>query len=111
MGETLKTAEQCLVFLRSLEEQAAGLGLRKGQLSRLLLPFDLNTDAGHQANTAMPLGSEELKGLLPDNVRRQLVSDAVALRRLIRVKIADCADVEQARDSLELLVDFLTSLQ
>lgn len=82
-------------------------------MSRLLLPFDLHTDAGYQANTAQtaPLGSRELDGLMPDEDRRRLVADAIALRQLIRVKLADCADIEQARMALELLVDFLRSLR
>jgi hypothetical protein len=113
VAETLRTSERCLEFLGRLEDHAGRLGMRKGALSRLLLPFDLNTDAGFQANTAQtaPLGSRDLNGLLPDDERRRLVTDAIALRQLIRVKLADCADIEQARMALELLIDFTRSLQ
>lgn len=111
--ETLRVTERCLDFLRRLEEHAARLNIRRGTLSRLILPFTPETDAGYQANSAVtePLGSRELNGLIPDDERRELVSNAVALRRLIRVKIADCADVDQARDSLTLLYHFIRDLQ
>jgi phosphoserine phosphatase len=58
-----------------------------------------------------PLGSRELDGLMTDRERQDLVQRAVALRRLVRVKVADCADIEQARESLKLIVEFLDGLQ
>eukprot|EP00438_Fugacium_kawagutii_P036159 Skav228028 [mRNA] locus=scaffold1073:215189:216271:- [translate_table: standard] len=110
---TTKTAEECLEFLDTLEDYSKKLGMRKGALSRLLLPFNADTDSGDQANSAMdtPLGSSELDGLMTDRERQELVQRAVALRRLVRVKVADCADIEQARESLKLIVEFLDGLQ
>ena len=40
-------------------------------------------------------GSNELDGLLPYGLRRKMVRDATDLRSLIRVKIADDADLLQ----------------
>jgi hypothetical protein len=110
---TLRTAEECLTFLETLEDLAKQLQLRKGALSRMLLPFDSDTSSGDQASTASlaPLGSKELDGLIPDEERRHLVAQAIKLRRLVRVKVADCADVEQARESLRLLANFLQGLK
>lgn len=110
---TASTAEDCLKFLDKLEDWAGRLKMRKGALSRMLLPFDLETNSNDQAVTAgqAPLGSQELDGRIPDEERRELVAQAIALRRLIRVKVADCNDVEQARDSLRLTAKFLRELK
>jgi hypothetical protein len=113
ISATLLTAEECLAFVERLEELAKQLQVRKGALSRMLLPFDSETSSGDQASTASlaPLGSKELDGLIPDQERRHLVVQAIKLRRLVRVKVADCADVEQARESLRLLASFLQGLK
>ncbi|CAE7675555.1 shoc2 [Symbiodinium sp. CCMP2592] len=110
---TARGAQDCLEFLDILEECAGKLGMRTGALSRMLLPFNSETDSGDQANSALeaPLGSPELEGLLSDRERQELVQRAVALRRLVRVKVADCADVQQARDSLQLIANFLNALR
>lgn len=113
ISATLHTAEDCLAFLERLEEWARKLQLRKGALSRMLLPFDSETSSGDQATTASlaPLGSKELDGRIPDEERLDLVAQAIKLRRLVRVKVADCADVEQSRESLRLLAGFLHGLK
>jgi len=113
IAATLSTAEECLGFLGKLEDWARQLDMRKGALSRLLLPFDSETSSGDQATTASqaPLGSPELDGRIPNDERKELVSNAVALRRLVRVKVADCNDVEQAREALKLTATFLRSLK
>eukprot|EP00929_Paragymnodinium_shiwhaense_P005559 TRINITY_DN10772_c0_g1_i1.p1 TRINITY_DN10772_c0_g1~~TRINITY_DN10772_c0_g1_i1.p1 ORF type:complete len:443 (+),score=103.41 TRINITY_DN10772_c0_g1_i1:80-1330(+) len=111
VNKTLGIAESCLQFLERLDDTAGRLSMRTGALARLLLPFDLNTDAGYQANSAGSLGSSELAGLLSEDERREMVGDAVSLRRLIRVKIADCADVQQAFAATDLLVTFLRGLK
>jgi len=113
IGSTSSRVDSSLSFLVRLEELAKSLNMRKGALSRMLLPFDSETSSGDQASTAAlaPLGSQELEGLIPNDERRDLVSQAVALRRLIRIKVADCNDIEQARESLRLAGKFLRSLK
>lgn len=108
---TAKTAEECMEFLDILEDYSIKLGMRKGALSRLLLPYNSDTDSADQANSAVDAPSRELDGLMTDRERKELVQRAVALRRLVRVKVADCADIEQARESLKLIVEFLGGLQ
>ena len=63
---TARGAQQCLQFLDALQDCARKLGMRTGALSRMLLPFNSDTDSGDQANTALeaPLGSAELDGFL-----------------------------------------------
>ena len=51
-------------------------------------------------------GSNELDGLLPYGLRRKMVRDATDLRSLIRVKIADDADLLQAKESLRHIMKF-----
>jgi len=111
--DTLRVAEECVAYLGRLEDCARRLGMRKGQLSRLLLPFDSNTYTGDQATTASdaPLGSPELEGRLSHEERRRLVAGAVMLRRFVRVKLADCADIDQALSSLGLVAQFLRYTQ
>lgn len=108
---TLDKTKGSLSFLERLEDWAKRLKIRKGALSRMLLPFNSDTNSGDQAASAEPLGSQELDGRMADEERRDLVAQAVVLRRLIRVKVADCADVEQARESLRLVEKFLMALR
>jgi len=108
---TLDKTKGSLSFLERLEDEAKRLKIRKGALSRMLLPFNSDTNSGDQAASAEPLGSQELDGRMTDEERRDLVAQAVVLRRLIRVKVADCADVEQARESLRLVEKFLVALR
>ena len=65
----------------------------------------------HGRTRCVDAPSRELDGLMTDRERKELVQRAVALRRLVRVKVADCADIEQARESLKLIVEFLGGLQ
>ena len=60
-----------------------------------------------QAATAPPLGASDLDGLMSHAQRRRLVSEAVQLRSLIRVKIADNADLEQASKSVSAIDTFM----
>lgn len=111
--QTALRSEEGLYFLEHLEGCAERLRLRKGALSRMLLPFDNDTSSNDQASSASlaPLGSQELDGLLSNEERMELVAHAVTLRRLIRVKVADCNDVEQAREGLKLTCSFLQALK
>lgn len=111
--DTQAKAEQSLAYLDQLEQHAKQLGLRTGALSRLILPFDVDTNSNDQASSAgqVPLGSRELEAKLPREIREELVASACTLRKLIRVKVADCRDIDQAREALKMLVAFLTELR
>ena len=108
---TWKQAVSGVRFLQELEETASELGVQQGTLSRWLLPFDNQTSLKDQAATAPPLGSSELDGLMSTAQRRRLVKAAVQLRSLIRVKIADNADLEQAKTSVEAIDSFFGNLK
>lgn len=75
----------------------------RGALLQIVLPFDNATSLADQAATAhdAPLPSD-LPGI-PIADLLKLREQAVALRRLIRVKMADEADLQQAMGSVTLL--------
>jgi hypothetical protein len=107
LSSTWQSAMNGVKFLQELSETASDLGVQQGTLSRWLLPFDNQTSLADQAATAPPLGSSDLDGLMSHAQRRRLVSEAVSLRSLIRVKIADNADLEQALASVQAIDKFM----
>jgi DNA gyrase/topoisomerase IV subunit B len=50
-------------------------------------------------------------GSLDPEQERSMVAQAVALRRLVRVKLADDADVQQAQTAIRELTDFVRDLE
>jgi hypothetical protein len=111
MKSTWQSAMNGVKFLQELNETASELGVQQGTLSRWLLPYDNQTSLSDQAATAPPLGSSELDGLMSHPQRRRLVSEAVGLRSLIRVKIADNADLEQALAAVKSIDKFMYRLK
>jgi hypothetical protein len=111
LNTTLDRALRGYNFLNDLEKAAFELNILQGTLSRYLLPFNNKTSVADQAaNNDNEFGSSELDGLLSYTLRRKLVKDATDLRSLIRVKIADDADLLQAKESLKHIMKFGRSL-
>ena len=111
LNVTLERASRGFNFLNDLEKAASELNMLQGTLSRYLLPFNNKTSVADQAaNNNNEFGSSELDGLLTYTLRRKLVRDATDLRSLIRVKIADDADLMQAKESLKHIMKFGRSL-
>ena len=102
---TLASAEAGLLFFEQLEAKAKALGVLRGALSRWILPYDANTHCAQQqsrtravlADGAVP---EFARDRLTEKEVQYLVRGANSVRRLIRVKIADDADIDQAREAL-----------
>ena len=109
LAATWRSARAGREFLCELEETAWDLGVLQGTLSRWLLPYDNETSISDQADYH-GLGSPELDELMSNQQRRRLVSAATNLRSLIRVKIADNADLQQARASVEAIDKFMVTL-
>mmetsp|Transcript_11096 Transcript_11096/g.22237 ORF Transcript_11096/g.22237 Transcript_11096/m.22237 type:complete len:111 (+) Transcript_11096:1754-2086(+) len=90
--------------------------MRKGQLSRAVLPFDDQTSLSDQSDvtnrTAHSLEAKALlsKGALTEAELSVLMRQAVSLRGLLRVKIADDADLNQAEAAVKELREFLGGL-
>ena len=101
----------CIVQLNSL---AKSLNILRGTLSRWLLPYDNNTRIDEQCSTPhsvvdnMP---EIVRGRISERQVHYLVAGANGVRRLVRIKIADDNDLEQARVALQTTITFFKKLQ
>lgn len=85
----------------------------RGSLSRWLLPFDNNTaitDQISSVNSVVESMPDYLRGKLTEKQINYLVAGVNGVRQLIRIKIADDNDLDQARDALMTAVDFLRRL-
>lgn len=92
---------------------AKTLNVLRGALSRWILPYDNNTRIDSQCSTPhsvvenMP---DEFRGKLTERQVHYLVAGANGVRKLIRVKIADDNDLEQARKALKSTDMFFKAL-
>lgn len=92
---------------------AKNLNVLRGALSRWILPYDNNTRIESQCSTPhsvvenMP---DEFRGKLTERQVHYLVAGANGVRKLIRVKIADDNDLEQARRALKTTDMFFKAL-
>mmetsp|Transcript_24515 Transcript_24515/g.61694 ORF Transcript_24515/g.61694 Transcript_24515/m.61694 type:complete len:1090 (+) Transcript_24515:99-3368(+) len=111
IAETTGRAKSGLQWVHDVEHYAKTNGLMKGKLSRMLLPFNKDTDAKNQANVKSDLGSPELDHTnIPLETRREMVREALNVRRFLRVKVADDADMDLLKDSLSLILAFFQNL-
>jgi hypothetical protein len=97
-----------------LHRVSSSLKLNKGTLSRWLLPFDTSSAASDQVSSVEDVISNmpaSLKGKLSDRQIHYLVSGVNGVRQLVRVKIADENDLEQAKQALLTARDFCLRLQ
>jgi hypothetical protein len=111
---TIASAEAGLMFTDQLNITAKSLNVLRGTLSRWLLPYDNNTRIDEQCSTPhsvlenMP---ESLRGKITERQIHYLVAGANSVRKLVRIKIADDNDLEQARLALKTAIDFFRRLQ
>ncbi|GMI11083.1 hypothetical protein TrVE_jg3330 [Triparma verrucosa] len=106
-------AKQGIYFLETLDAESQRLGMLRGALSRCVLPYDENTSTLDQANVANgpALQSDLDKVDLGEGVMNRMRDGAIALRGLIRVKIADDNDLDLAAVALKDVVDFFALLK
>ena len=103
-------------FLSTLFDTARRLDMRKGALSRAVLPFDDQTSLADQSNLSNrrthSLEAQDLlrRGVVTEDALQEMASEAVSLRGLLRVKIADDADLDQARSAVDVLLGFFENL-
>jgi hypothetical protein len=96
-----------------IEEHAKELGILRGALSRLVLPFGEDehvTDQVSKPNAVLANLPDEIKSTLSDQAVTSLVVGANRVRQLVRVKMADDNDLETARAALQMACDFLQAL-
>ena len=101
------------VYLLQMTLVSKSINVLRGTLSQWLLPFDHNTRLDGQASTPhsvvenMP---EEFRGKLTERQVHYLVAGANGVRKLVRIKIADDNDLEQARTALVTIDKFFKLL-
>lgn len=110
---TEAAAEAGLLFMSELDELSKNLNILRGSLSRWLLPYDQNTRLDEQSSTPhsvlenMP---NALRGKISERQVHYLVKGANNVRKLVRIKIADDNDLEQARSALKTAMGFMKKL-
>jgi hypothetical protein len=89
------------------------LQVLRGTLSRWILPYDHNTRIDEQSSTlpsVLETIPEFIQGKISDEKIHYLVTEINHVRRLVRVKIADDNDLEQAKTALKTIVKFFVEL-
>ena len=106
------------VFIKMLTEASQRAGIPRGQLLRAVLPFDESTNSNDQASVVQVgvrggAGAPSIAVLstLDTQSANELRSRAVALRRLLRVKMADEADLLQAGAAADMLGKFVRAVE
>lgn len=106
---TLAAAEEGLEFMKQMNALSKSLGILRGTLSRWILPYDSSTSITEQCSTPQSVLQnmpEGVRGQVSERLVRTLVLGANNVRQLVRVKIADDNDLEQAKKALETTVEF-----
>lgn len=104
--KVVQDSTSALAFLVRLDELSRRVEMRRGAVSRWLLPFHSGTSLADQTVQVRPATAEEALrvgayGPLLRQVGRAekgaMAAGARTLRQMVRVKIADDADLDQAR--------------
>jgi hypothetical protein len=110
-------AKNAPLFISQLTAAANKCNLPRGTLLRTILPFDESTSSNDQSKVVPPPSpscssstSSGTKGL-DSNMASSLREQAIELRRLIRVKMADEADFQQAITVCDQLRAFVTKVE
>lgn len=102
-----------IIVSLQLNSVAKSLDMLRGSLSRWLLPYDNNTRIDEQCSnvrTVVDNMPDYLVGKLTERQVNYLVTAVNKVRQLVRVKIADDNDLEQARTALESTATFFQRL-
>ncbi len=92
---------------------AKQLGVLRGSLSRWVLPYDQSTRIDTQCSTPHSVVDNmpaDFRGKLTERQVHYLVAGANEVRKLVRIKIADDNDLEQAREALKTTDSFFKRL-
>mmetsp|Transcript_15411 Transcript_15411/g.22769 ORF Transcript_15411/g.22769 Transcript_15411/m.22769 type:complete len:200 (-) Transcript_15411:308-907(-) len=111
---SLDEAQKCMTFLQQLKKSASECRCTMGVLFRIILPHDADThlrreDSIRDLSTSSTT-SLDLDALTPAE-QKNLISGALLLRNLVRIKIADDADILTASTALKSTITFLRKIQ
>jgi len=111
---SLGEAQQCMAFLQQLKKSASECRCTMGVLFRIILPHDADTHLRRE-DSIRDLSTPSNTSLDPDALtpaeQKNLISGALLLRNLIRIKIADDADILTASTALKSTITFLRKIQ
>jgi hypothetical protein len=109
---TLSESRKGIYFLESLKVEASRLGMLRGALSRCVLPYNEDTSTLDQANVSASANPEDMEKIadLDESTIVGMREGAIALRGLVRVKIADDSDIELASVALDDVKTFFEML-
>ena len=91
-------------LFEEIEKVAAEHNMLKGKIARMLLPYNENTSVDDQK--AVDPSTSPLVDIMSIDQIEHLVNAAGNLRQLIRVKVADCGDLDQAKEAIKELLKF-----
>ena len=97
-------ATRALDWYKHMVREADELAVSLGTLCHMVLPFDASTDARDQSNI-----SESSHLHVADDYLLHLRAEAIFVRKLLRVKLADEADMKQAREAITMIIDSLAN--
>jgi hypothetical protein len=118
-------AAQGLAFIEQLTGYSQSMNENRGMLLRWVLPFDSTTSIADQSNIAAAgsysgsgTGSavseeqqQRFSAVIDETAKGALLEGALALRKLVRVKLSDEADLKQGLASVTDTNTFLVALR
>jgi hypothetical protein len=109
----VSVAAGCTGFVADLESAAGKVepAVPRAGMLRAVLPFDESTSSNDQSKIASPNAKAE--GILSQLSKREVDSlreRAVSLRKVVRIKMADEADLRQAIEATKMLHSFCTKV-
>lgn len=118
-------AAQGLAFIENLTHYSESMGENRGMLLRWVLPFDSTTSIADQSNvqaagsyigsgTGSAVSEEQQRrfsAVIDEAAKASLLEGAMTLRKLVRVKLSDEADLKQALVSVADTNAFLSALR
>ena len=114
MQFAIASTDAGILYIEQLNSVAKSLHVLRGTISRWILPFDNNTRLDGQCSTPHSVAEnmpDSLRGKISERQIHYLVSGANSVRQLVRIKIADDNDLEQARQALLKSTEFFKKLQ
>lgn len=107
----VSVAKGCDGFVDDLTSAAHRVGVTRATLLRAVLPFDESTSSSDQAKVASPNAKAEgILSQLGPNEADALRDQAVGLRKAVRIKMADEADLRQAIAATDMLRSFCSKV-
>jgi hypothetical protein len=120
-----QAAGKGLAFIESITRYALDMTENRGMLLRWVLPFDSSTSIADQSNiggagsfagsgTGSAISVEQearFSAVIDIATKKELLEGALALRKLVRVKLSDEADLQQGIISVTDTHNFLVALQ